>query len=288
MAWSNSDKRVAHRAFRRARDERESFRLGLDCFLAGDALQVLDQKVGVDAAQIETLAARQHRDRHLADFGGREHELGVRRRLFQCLQQRVEGGAGKHVHFVEDIDLVARRDRRIAHRLVDGAHVLDAVVGRGVHLDHVEMAAFHDRLAVQSERRHVDPRPGDGTVRQFVIQRARQNARRRRLADAAHAGEHPGLRDAAGFEAVGDGAHHRILADQIGEGRWPVFARQHAIGGGRSAWRRSLCENVARVERSETRERRSRQFNPRISLRSIRATSLRESGRLTSDPNRAR
>ena len=70
--------RIAHRAFGGARDQRQRFRLGLDLLLGGDALQMLHQQRGLDPAQIEALAARQHRDRHFADFGGGEHELGVR------------------------------------------------------------------------------------------------------------------------------------------------------------------------------------------------------------------
>ena len=85
-----------------------------------------DQQIAVDAAQIETLAARQDSDRHLADFGGREHEFGVRWRLFQRLQQRIEGLRREHMHFIEDIDFVARRYRRITHRIVDLAHIVDA------------------------------------------------------------------------------------------------------------------------------------------------------------------
>jgi hypothetical protein len=73
----------------------------------------------VDAAQVETLAARQHRHRHFADFGGGEDEFHMRRRLFQGLEQAVESLLGQHMHFVDDIDLVARRDRGIAHALDD-------------------------------------------------------------------------------------------------------------------------------------------------------------------------
>ena len=235
--------RIAHRAFGGARDQGQRFRLGLDRFLGGDALQMFDQQRGIDPAQIEALAARQHRDRHFADFGGGENEFGVRRRLFQRLQQRVEGGAREHVHFVEDIDFVARRDRRIADGVVDLAHVVDAVMGGGIHLDDVEMAAFHDRFAVDAEHRHFDGRRGDRAVRQFVIERARQNARRRGLADAAHAGENPGLRNAAGLERVRDRTHHGVLADQIVERGRPVFARQHAIrsGFGRGVVFRHAC-----------------------------------------------
>ena len=65
------------------RQQPQRFRLGGDAFLHADALQVLDQQRRVDPPQIETLAAREHGDRDLADFRRREHELGVRRRF--CL-----------------------------------------------------------------------------------------------------------------------------------------------------------------------------------------------------------
>ena len=143
----------------------------------------------------------------------------------------LNAGARQHVHFVEDVDLVARRHRRVADGVVDLAHIVDAVVRGGVHFQDVGMAAFHDRLVVHAQRRHGDGRLRHGTVRQFVIERARQNPRRRGLADAAHAGEDPGLRDAPRLEGVRDRAHHGVLADQVVEVRRPVLARQHAIAG---------------------------------------------------------
>ncbi|MBV6488911.1 MAG: hypothetical protein GHHEDOFH_02881 [Pseudorhodoplanes sp.] len=224
--------RVAHRALRRARDHGERLGLDRDLLLVGDRLQMRDQKPALDATQVETLAARQHGDRNLPDFGCGEDELGVRRRLFQRLQERVKGRGRQHVHFVEDIDLVARRHRRVAHRIVDLADVVDAVMGGRVHFQHVDMPAFHDRRAMHAGLRHRDRRPRDRIVRQLVVQRARQDARGRGLADAAHAGQDPGLRDAPGGEGIGDGADHRLLPDQIVERGGTVFARQHAIGAG--------------------------------------------------------
>jgi hypothetical protein len=215
--------RIAHRAFRGARDDAERFRLDLDVFLFAIFGEMRHQHVGIDAAQIEALAARQHRDRHFADFGGGEDELGVRRRLFQRLQeQRVERRRREHVDFVDDVDLVARAHRRIAHAVVDLAHVVDAGVGGGVHLQHVDVPAFHDRLAVHAEHRHVDGRPLHRAVRQFVIQRAGEDARGGGLADAAHAGEDPGLRDAPvsnAFETVRTMASWPIRSSKL-EGRY--------------------------------------------------------------------
>ena len=50
----------------------------------------------------------EHRHRHLADLGGREDELHVRRRLLERLQQRVERRGAQHVHLVDDVDLEPR------------------------------------------------------------------------------------------------------------------------------------------------------------------------------------
>jgi len=199
---------------------------------------VADQLVGFDPAQIEALAARQDRDRNLADLGGGEDELGVRRRLFQGFQQRVEGRAGEHVHLVENVGLVACRCRRIADCVVDLAYVVDAVVGRGIHFQHVHMPAFHDRLAVNAERRHADGGRGNAAVGELVIERARQDARGRGLADTAHAGQDPGLRDAPGLERIRERAHHRVLSDQVFKVGRTVFACKHAIGAGSNRGRR--------------------------------------------------
>src|SRR6185437_13332519 len=70
-------------------------------------------------------------------------------------------------------------------------------------------------------------------VRPDAIERARQDAGGRGLADAAYAGEDEGMGDAAGRDGVGERAHHRLLADQLGEGSRAILAREHAIMGAR-------------------------------------------------------
>src|SRR4029079_12470214 len=99
------------------------------------------------------------------------------------------------VDFVDDVDLVAGAGRRIAHAVIDLSDVVDAGVGRGVHLQHVHVPAFHDRLAVYAEVRHVDGRPLHRTIRLFVIQRTGEDPRGGGFADAADAGQDPGLRN---------------------------------------------------------------------------------------------
>ena len=155
----------------------------------------------------------------------------MRRRLLERLQQAVESLRREHVHLVDDIDLVARIGRAIAHALDDLSDVAYAGMGGGIHLDHIDMAALDDRLAMPAHHGQIDGRAA-AAIFQFMIEGARENAGGGRLADAAHPGEDIGLVHAPRGKGVADGAHHRLLADEIAEMLRPVFARKHGIRRG--------------------------------------------------------
>ena len=157
-------------------------------------------------------------------------------------------------------------------------------MGGGVHLQHVDVPAFHDRLAVHAHRRHGDGRALHRAVGQFVVQRAGEDARRRRLADAAHAGEDPGLRHAAGLERVRDRADHGLLADEIVES-WPGDICAPARGS------RCRRPDRGRARRSRMSRRRSCAIRGCDAGRHLEGGALHaaygKGGRLTSDPNRS-
>ena len=192
--------------------------------------EVLHQLDSIETAQVEALATRQHSDRNFPDLGGGEDELHVWRRLFQRLQQRVERRRGEHVHFVDDVDLVAGRSRLVLHRIVDLPHIVDAGVGGCVHLDDVDMARLENGVAVPALDTKVDRRTRVLTVDGHIIEGAGNQAGRRRLADAAYAGKHVGLGDTIGCERVGERSHHGVLTDQVLEGLRAVLAREHPVG----------------------------------------------------------
>ena len=228
--------RVAHRALGGAGDQGQRIALDVHMLLGADARQMVDQHIRLDAAQIEALAARAHGHRNLLDFGGGEEEFHMFGRLLQRLQQGVEGVLGEHVHFVDDVDLGARHDRAEARVLDDLAYIVDAGVGRRVHLDHINVTALDDRLAMGAQFGHLDGGSDDGGVAiargQFIVEGARQNAGGGGLAHPAHAGQQIGLMDAVEVEGVREGPDHGLLADQILEARRAIFARQHPVGGG--------------------------------------------------------
>jgi hypothetical protein len=173
----------------------------------------------------------------------------MRRRLFQRLEQAIEGRLGQHVHFVDDIDLVACRDRGIAHAFDDLANVIDAGARGRIHLLHIDIAAFADRDAGLANTAGLDGRHCVLAVGSDAVQGAGDDARCRRLAHPAHAGQHEGMGDAPGGEGVRQGAHQRFLPDQAGEIGGAVFAGKDAIGLGGRGHGRTIATGSGRSRR---------------------------------------
>ena len=75
---------------------------------------------------------------------GGEDELHMGRRLFQRLEQRVEGAVTEHVDFIYVVDAELPAGRCVVHRLPQGAHIIHTVIGGPVYLRHVETAPLRD------------------------------------------------------------------------------------------------------------------------------------------------
>src|SRR3546814_992828 len=115
-----------------------------------------------------------------------EEEFDVGGWLLQRFQERVERVLGQHVDFVDNVDLVPRRDGGIAYGLDNFAHIVHARMGGGVHLYDVDMPPFGYGLAGLAHSAGVD----DGSavsVRAIAVQRLGNKARSVGLAYAAHA-----------------------------------------------------------------------------------------------------
>ncbi len=222
--------RITGRAFGGAGDQGQRVIGDLRAFCIGNALQHGDHVFRFYPAQVETLTARQHRHRHFADLGGGEDEFHMRGRFFQRLEQRVEGAGAKHMHFVDDVDLVACRGSPVMHRVYDLADVTHAGARCGVHLHHVDMAAFHDRHAMFAFPARVD-RWATLAVRPDAVHPLGNDPGGGGFTGAADAGHDKGLGDAVGLECVSEGTHHRVLSDEVGKGFRPVFAGENLIAG---------------------------------------------------------
>src|SRR3546814_2652272 len=109
----------------------------------------------VQALEVELQAARQHRDQQLLRIGGGEQEFDVLRRLLECLEQRVERLLRQHVHFVDQVDLVAAARGNVLRVLDKLADVVDAGVGSRVDIQQIDVAAGVASQAGQIGRAHV-------------------------------------------------------------------------------------------------------------------------------------
>ena len=220
---------VAHRTLGGIGDDRQRLGIGLDAFLDAYLAEMLLQHLGGNPPEVEALGAAEHGDGELLHLGGGEEEFDVRWRFLERLEQSVEGVAREHVDFVDDVDLVARADRGIAHRLDDLADVVDAGVAGGIHLDDVDMAPLGDGDAGFADAAGIDGGAA-GSVGADAVERLGDQPRSRGLADPAHAGHQKGMRQPVARDGVGQRADHGLLPDQLGKGLRAVFAREHAIG----------------------------------------------------------
>ncbi len=127
--------------------------------------------------------------------------------------------------FVDDEDLVAvanGTDRQAVDDHV--ADVVDAGVRRGVDFEHIEIAAFGDFDTHVADAARVRGRP-------FVtVERAGEDAGGRRLADAACAGKHERLGDAAAADRVAERLRDAFLADDLVKPLRTPLAREDLIG----------------------------------------------------------
>ena len=136
--------RVAHAALGAAGDGEECRIVDIAALVGGDVGEVSGDFGHRDAAKVEPLATAEDGGGDAVGFGGRKHEPGVWRGLFQSLEQRVEGAGTKHMHFVDDVDLVAGFAGLETDFLAQLTDVVDAVVAGRVDFDQIKEAALID------------------------------------------------------------------------------------------------------------------------------------------------
>jgi len=235
--------RVTHAALRALADGKRGLFIELHVFQLGDVEEVLGDDGVRDAAQVKALTATDDRGEDLVRLRGGEDELHVRRRLFERLQQRIEGTGGEHVHLVDVVDFVRAARGSEFHVFTQFAHLLDAVVAGAVDLQHVHAASFGDFLAEFVLGIEIDAGAALGT------ERLGKDARGGGLAGATRADEEVGVREAVLRDGVAQRAHDVLLAQHVGEGLRSVFSGKNLVthGGARLAGH----ESGARAEVGE-------------------------------------
>ncbi len=216
---------VAQAAVGRARDEHQRGVVRDDLLGVRDPAELVGDRPEADRLQLEDLRPRLDRRWHLLELGRRHHEEHVRRRLLERLEQGVERRPRQPVDLVDDEDLVAVADRPYPEAGDDDvADLLDLRVRRGVDLEDVDVAPLGDLDARVAGSARVGGRP------LHAVQRAREDPRGRRLADAARPGEDVRVRDALAGKRVAERLGDAALADHIVEPRGPPFAGENLVG----------------------------------------------------------
>ena len=179
---------------------------------------------------MELQATREDRDRQFLRIGGREQELYVRRRLLQRLEQCVEGMRREHVHFVDQVHLVAPARRRILNVVEQLARVVDLGARGRVDLEQIDEPA---RVDIATGAAFAAGCRGHASL---AIERLREDARDRRLAHTARAREQERMVDAARVERVRERASDMILSDELIEFARSPFAGKNEVAHGWSAY----------------------------------------------------
>ena len=215
--------RVAHAAVGRLSDQLHRRRIKDNPFGFEDLPHALGKQRNGQALQIELQATRQHGHRQLLRVGRREQELHMRRRLLESLQERIERMRREHVHFVDEVDLVAAARRRVLHVVEELTGVIDLGARCGIHFQKIDESAGINLAAGRAFP------AGLGRDALLAVQAFRKNPRDGRLADAARAGEEKRVMHAAARQRIDERASHVLLPHELGEFLRAPFARQRDI-----------------------------------------------------------
>ena len=184
---------------------------------------------GRDTAKVKTLAARENRIGDRLHLGGREDKNHVLRRFFQRLQQRVEGRRRKHVHLIDDINLVGALGRHVTHYLAQLADIFDAIVGCPVDLQHVHASGGGYTFA------GIALFAGIRALASGAIERLRKDPRGGRFTHTARPTKQITLGNAPRVDGVFERGSDMVLSDHLVKLTRPPLARCYLIGHERSS-----------------------------------------------------
>ena len=134
------------------------------------------------------------------------------------------------MHFVDDINFIARACGCILHRIDNLANIVHAGAACRVHFNDIDMPVFRDGDAACADAAWLLRRPAL-PIRTQTVQAAGNDARGGGFADPANAREQKRMRQPPGFNRIAQRAHQHILPNQFREGSRAVFAGENAVGG---------------------------------------------------------
>ena len=131
--------------------------------------------------------------------------------FFQGLEKRIESLGRQHVHFIDNVDLVASPTGTDVDVVAQIANIVDATVTGSVHLQHVDVAAIGDSQADVACVAGFFSRPLN------TIQGLGEDSSGRSLADAAGTRKQVGVPDTILPNGIRQSLGNLVLANQLGE-----------------------------------------------------------------------
>ena len=157
-------------------------------------------------AEFKALTARLNRCRHLLRVRSRQNKYSVCRRLLQCFQQSIESSGRKHVHLVDNINLVTAFGRCKGYLLAQVTDIIYAGVGRSVNFNYIQRGSLHNALTVAALAAGLGSRP------LLAIQGLGQNTRHTGLTGAAWTGKQIGVSNFTACQSIFQGCFHSLLS----------------------------------------------------------------------------
>jgi len=139
----------------------------------------------------------------------REEEDDMLGRLLKGFQQSIESLRGQHVHFIDDVHLVAAFGRTVPNSLPQLADAVDSTVGGTVNFEHVHRMALSDLPAVRADI------AGGYREARLAVEALGQDARHRGFPDAAGSREKVGMSDATCADCILQGTRHMSLPHHL-------------------------------------------------------------------------
>ena len=139
---------ITHTAFGGTGDGGDSGRFHRHIFSLGDQRKSFSDQLGGNGLQIKPLTAGNDRGQHLVHFGRGKNKFYVGGRLFDGFQENVPRHFGKHVDFVDDIDLVLAAHRTGKDIFSQFTHGLRIVAAGGVDFDDIKRTLLRHGTAV--------------------------------------------------------------------------------------------------------------------------------------------
>ena len=149
-----------------------------------------------------------------------EHEHDVIWRFFQRLQQRIEGGVGNLVSFVENVNLEAVAGWPVASSFTELADLVDTTIGGGIDFNDVNGVSSADFRAGLADSAGF----GNGMILGAAIESGSQNPGDGSLANPAVATENVAVSGSSLLDGILERPGDVLLSDDLRELLRTVFA----------------------------------------------------------------